>query len=539
MRGAAALAAALIWWTSVMGRPRPLMVVVDAHSPIEDANRANELLDLATRAVGVPMYQLTTDGTHSLTVFDIDPAAVPSQVTPFAFEPPTYGFVSLTLNEAAEILRGNEAVRDGVILRTCRNRSQRDCGGAVHAAAVALLRDAESETAKKIRAVTELAASRRAESIVMVTAGWPYRDAGRVDMDRAVRDLKRRGTQLVVWHINSVVSYTGTVHNAAQEIASRLATPGRYLDSARAASQAREQLVGQRAEVAAAQPRLSSEPSVPRASSDRAASAPTVRDDPTFGRAQRYVAKFVQTFSAVMWREQSRQEDRVRQKFSASGTRFLTLRAKRDTVAEMLLLWLARESKWIAVRDVIAVDGAPLSDHDRPAAGVLNRTELSINDLRGLSTLNGRFNIGQIVHTFSEPTLALLFLTDREWHRFAFRRGQDEKVARRSARTYEYEELVRPTIVQDHDLDVPAQGRIWVDPDSGEVVQTLLELNDPASRLKGQMTVRYGSNPGFDVLVPLDMRELYSSAIGEEITTTATYSNFRRFETRVRIVGIP
>ncbi len=50
------------------------------------------------------------------------------------------------------------------------------------------------------------------------------------------------------------------------------------------------------------------------------------------------------------------------------------------------------------------------------------------------------------------------------------------------------------------------------------------------------MTVRYGTHPNFDVLVPLEMRETYTAASGEEVTAVATYSEFRRFETAGRIV---
>jgi hypothetical protein len=162
---------------------------------------------------------------------------------------------------------------------------------------------------------------------------------------------------------------------------------------------------------------------------------------------------------------------------------------------------------------------------------------LYIQDLKGLAALNGRFNIGQIVHTFNEPTLAMLFLTARERHRFSFSRPKHERLAGRSVSAYEYEELVRPTYVQDHDRDVPARGKVWLDPSGGEVLQTLLELTDPEGRLKGQMTVRYGTASNVNVLVPVEMHEVYSSAAGEEITTTATYSDFRRFETAARIVG--
>ena len=50
------------------------------------------------------------------------------------------------------------------------------------------------------------------------------------------------------------------------------------------------------------------------------------------------------------------------------------------------------------------------------------------------------------------------------------------------------------------------------------------------------MTVRYAVHPEFDVLVPVEMRETYLSTAGEEVTTIASYSNFRRFQTAGRII---
>ena len=81
-----------------------------------------------------------------------------------------------------------------------------------------------------------------------------------------------------------------------------------------------------------------------------------------------------------------------------------------------------------------------------------------------------------------------------------------------------------------HFFDIAA-----IDATTGRILQTSLELTDPDRRLQGRMTVQYGSNPKFDVLVPVEMRERYASASGEEVTTVATYSDFRRFEATVRL----
>lgn len=162
---------------------------------------------------------------------------------------------------------------------------------------------------------------------------------------------------------------------------------------------------------------------------------------------------------------------------------------------------------------------------------------MPISRLRELAQENGRFNIGRIVRTFNEPTLALLFLDRHYRQRFSFARRGNQTIDRTPAATLEFTERVSPTVIQHRDRDVPAHGTFWIDPTTGRVLQTLLELSDPSGQTRGRMTVRYRPDSKFPVLVPSEMHERYTSASGEEVVTTATYSDFRRFETGGRIIG--
>lgn len=254
--------------------------------------------------------------------------------------------------------------------------------------------------------------------------------------------------------------------------------------------------------------------------------------------AQRYVADFERTFSSIMWREQYAQEDHLPRKFSTSGAQFMELAGKRQIESDMLLLWIPRDRQWIAVRDVLTVDGAPPDGTAERLGAALQRPDVSLEDLRHLAAENGRFNIGQILRTFSEPTLTLLFLDERNRDRFAFKRASDERIGGRSAAVCQFEERKRPTIIRSESRDVPARGKLWIDPQTGQILQTLLELDDRGDRITAEMTVRYGAHAEFDVLVPLEMREVYKSALtGEQVLTVATYSNFRRFQTAARIIS--
>ena len=226
----------------------------------------------------------------------------------------------------------------------------------------------------------------------------------------------------------------------------------------------------------------------------------------------------------------------MRMKFGASGGRFSTLVGKRSLESDLLLVWLPKEASWIAVRDVIAVDGMPRSDEERRVRSTLSGPSVSVDQLKQLAEENGRYNLGEIVRTFNEPTLALLFLDDQYRGRFAFHREKEGTIDGIRAIAYQFEERGRPTVVRDRNRDVAARGTLWIDGGTGRLLRTFLELADPESAVQGRMTVRYGAHPKFDVLVPLQMQESYTSAAGEEISTTATYSDFRRFETEGRII---
>lgn len=341
--------------------------------------------------------------------------------------------------------------------------------------------------------------------------------------EHALADFEQRG-------------HRGLVKDASERVASRLSATFIALNDERDVVRARRALAG--GNHAAGYPRPQVPPVTPEAPAPRSDEDTSIRPgifDATLGRAAAYVTRFVVTFSAVIWRERCEQEDRVPRKFNASGTSFSTVAAHRELDSELLLVWLPKDANWIAVRDVVAIDGKQRPAADRQLPAVLSSQAVSVNRLRKLAAENGRFNIGGIVHTFNEPTLALLFLDEHYRHRFTFTPNGEQILKGQHAARYDFVERASPTIIQNHDRDVPVRGTLWIDA-TGRVLQTSLEVSDESAQLQGRMTVRYGPHARFDVLVPLEMREWYTSASGEEVTTMATYTDFRRFETAGRVI---
>jgi len=523
----------------------PVVVIIDSDGPAASAEASARLRDQALTDVDRDDHPVYFDLTSDAITPVPDSAGESFRRAAFQYRLPIYAGVSLSFDEASEILRRNEAVRDTVIRRECSRSAATDCGGAVHTAATALITDTEAASSRKLRHLVDTATSRRGATLVLISAGWPYQDEQRVGLNNAIRELRTAGVRLVVLRVPALVDYTGLVKDASETVASRLSAPFIALDGDRDIRRA-HQALGNDAHAA---PAASADIplATPRATETRFPADPTTVPNPAPGpgadfdddvlrRAAAYVARFEQTFAAAIWHEHYQQEDRIPRRFSSSGATFSTVAGRRQLDSELLFVWLPQARSWITVRDVMAIDGKPRPAGDRKLQALLGGPAVSVDQLKALAAENGRFNIGRIVRTFSEPTLALLFLDEHYRRRFTFKKDNAQTIDGRRAATYDFVERASPTVIRGGNRDIPVRGTLWIDATTGQVLQTSLELADPTARLHGRMTVRYGPYPNFDVLVPIEMRESYSAPPGEEITAVATYSDFRRFETAGRVI---
>lgn len=510
-------------------------VVVDFDSPLANPEQATALRSTALAGLesksDLVFFELTGRSIRRVP----QDASASFLGLPFSYEQPKFSGISLSFSEAVEILRKNEAVRDTVIGRSCPSRTN-DCGPAVHAAATAFVADTEKATARKLRHLVDAVTTVPAKTFVILTAGWPYRDSNGIDLDRTIERLKEHGVRLQVLRLPAVSPYEGNVKDAIEAVADSVSGQLLQLQNSQDADRARNLIASAIGTIAPQEPSGVVETSAPRTPVADKPRAAFDRTDAVLGRAMSYVGRFTKAFSAVMWHERYEQVARGRRRFNSSGTGFSVITGRRELESELLLVWLPKDSSWIAVRDVIAIDGKRRSETDRHLTTVLRQPSVTTDDLKHLAAENGRFNIGRIVRTFNEPTLGLLFLDERYRHRFGYARSGEEMMNGRRATKYDFAELGSPTIIQNQKRDVQAEGSLWIDSSTGEVLQTSLELSDAVDRLRGRMIVRYGTNSNLDVLVPLEMRETYTSPEGDEISAIATYSNFRRFETSGRII---
>jgi hypothetical protein len=93
-------------------------------------------------------------------------------------------------------------------------------------------------------------------------------------------------------------------------------------------------------------------------------------------RATAYVDGYAEAFSRVIADEDYVQELRVAAKYQSSGGTSVRKVRDRRLRSELAFLWVPRERTWVAFRDVIEVDNAPVR---RRAHGSILETSLAIS----------------------------------------------------------------------------------------------------------------------------------------------------------------
>lgn len=252
-------------------------------------------------------------------------------------------------------------------------------------------------------------------------------------------------------------------------------------------------------------------------------------------RAGHYAADYHQRFTALVADE--RYVQRVGPN-AARGAGFADVQQERTLTSEYVIVRdFAGSNSWLGVRDVHAVDGEPVNADRRRLQALLGDASRPLSArVRALADLQAKYNLGELYRTINVPTLALEFLLPDRQPRFRFKHKGTAEFRGTTAWIVTYEERHRPTIIRTPEgRDVRSEGTFWIDPTTGAVLRTELRAGQiPGRPLHSIIIVSYTHNPRFDMFLPDDMNELYLTG-RNRIEGYATYSNFRRFETDVRI----
>jgi len=219
--------------------------------------------------------------------------------------------------------------------------------------------------------------------------------------------------------------------------------------------------------------------------------------------------------------------------------------AQRSLVSEFGWLMVPELGETIGVRDVRTVDGEPISHSEVQLHDLLaGRSSNAAADLRALLAASARHNLGEVDRNFNFPTFPLIYV--RPVNRTRSKWSVDSSDANQVI--VRFEERDHPTLVRSQQrADVPATGHCRLDRHSFALEQCAVTLTEDHVRgfdraLTYSMSVDFGAEPRLAIRVPVEMRDdllirFRRSKTDQRIIGTATYRNYRRFETGARLVN--
>lgn len=234
--------------------------------------------------------------------------------------------------------------------------------------------------------------------------------------------------------------------------------------------------------------------------------------------AAKYLDSYGKTFSALVAEEQ----------YTQTSTQS---RPDRRVLQSDVIDLNLGDSTWIQFRDVYKVDGKPVRDHESRLKDLFLNPDADVSsEAQRIADESARYNLG-VRRNINVPTMALTYLDRSNQYRSVFDDETGETVGGRNAVSIHFRETGPVTlIVARLAQPVPASGRFWIDPTSGEVLRTQLQcvVADPDAPLSGVITVSYAVDPAARILVPVVMDEEWQHD-NEIDRGHADYSNFRVF----------
>jgi len=260
---------------------------------------------------------------------------------------------------------------------------------------------------------------------------------------------------------------------------------------------------------------------LPTARSTAPVQVPAGELTPILDRATAYVADYVKSLSSVV------AEERFEQRVDTKGDSLTAdTTVTRTLVSDYLLVQVPGLNEWLPFRDVYSVDGTPVRDRsDRLLKLFVEAPTQAFTQAIRIREESSRYNIGSGSRDINVPTFALQILTRQLRAGFAFKPRGRERVNDLDTIVVEYEETASSTlIVGRHDENVPARGRLWIDPDTGRVVRTRLETHPDGGN--NSIDVVFREEPKLGLWVPsrMDERREAGTRIMEGRATTSRFS---------------
>jgi hypothetical protein len=210
-------------------------------------------------------------------------------------------------------------------------------------------------------------------------------------------------------------------------------------------------------------------------------------------------------------------------------------RMQRRTSSDFLIIQVGTE--WAAIRKVNRVDGGKVKEKPIPFEDAFDDSPAANSKrLQDMNIESTEYNLGSVRRDINLPTFALKVLRSQEVLRFSFERAGTAKI--NGLQTWKirfHETSGQSLVVAANGAMLYSSGMLWIEPDTGRVIQTEFELDNPYSvpHVKGHIVVTYNAGRKTQLLVPESMTERYESTY-TIVECRADYSNFRPFEVDVK-----
>ena len=206
-------------------------------------------------------------------------------------------------------------------------------------------------------------------------------------------------------------------------------------------------------------------------------------------------------------------------------------RTRRLLVSDFGLVQVPGDAEWLGFREVLKVDGKPVADSAQRLSELLSKpSRRSMQQARLIAEESARFNIGPVVRTINDPAFVLELLDGRHKQQMTFTKTGEEKINGTPVWVLKFIETARPTITRTRDLtDLPAEGKVWVEPASGRVRRADASV-EPGYGVTASITVLFEHDEAMGFAVPQKMTERYTNRNLITVSSgEATYRNYRRF----------
>ena len=151
---------------------------------------------------------------------------------------------------------------------------------------------------------------------------------------------------------------------------------------------------------------------------------------------------------------------------------------------------------------------------------------------------SAKYNLGN-PRTTNMPNLPLELLSRKYRHRYDPSHQGRSKLRGRATDEVELVEIGETPIVYNEGRQMKTHVRAWIDSSSGALWRAEVDMRVPGDhRNPTSLRVDFALDKDLQILVPVTMRERFNW-VADTGTSTATYTNFRRFQTSARIVPQP